>query len=655
MKRTQTSTGDKSLIDQLKIAAETLTFIFAWVGVTSFIVANFNLQGDDIKQAESTERFWYLFLFITSCIILYFTLMAKMSSFTSSIVLNLIGLITVITGLTNWVGDPAWHTKLWLGFEWPYLIIFALVYFIITIGVIFKVPLNGKIMKTFLYFLLSYSICSFILTALQDDKSIPDKYSYSFVNNELLGPSSGKFPFVNFHYQYGALQGFLIAPIKYFDSSFFTRNTNQITAFSLSLFAMATALMGANLIKKISGTSNNLVALGIACGWLNFAQFNQTGSQGSLLSPQTSVQIRLFSIFLVIICLNKAFTYLENHRFILGGLFFFLAFLSATNNQDFGLISFGSMLFLKFFYSKNRFWYTFTIGLLTILSFFLLVLMLRLISGQWISTEYILFFQRNYSSSFIASIPIDYAGPVLIVVPFLFAGFFIPIIVRRSYRLSEKNYLIPQAIALSGILAFPYFLNRSIASTQLQIFIPIAFLSLLPTLKHIITFASLSKIGVGSRVALNPFLILLTSIALSLIVFSSKPINQIDRIFSSETRSSKGFLYSVITEEDLSAIKKSGLHYFGENANMVSLMTGAKTLNIFNQTGDVVISPKALELQCKVFKDLNIRQIVSNWDSLDIVYKKSSGGVFPNSFCSLEVENANIYESTFSIIRVKYE
>ena len=132
-------------------------------------------------------------------------------------------------------------------------------------------------------------------------------------------------------------------------------------------------------------------------------------------------------------------------------------------------------------------------------------------------------------------------------------------------------------------------------------------------------------------------------------------MNQIDRIFSSETRSSKGFLYSVISKEDLSAISQSGLNYFGENANMVSSITGVKTLNIFNQTGDVLISPKALEFQCKVFEEMSVRQVVANWDALDPVYKNSPNGLYPNNFCIFELEEANIFGSTFSVVKVTYE
>ena len=655
MGRKENLAGNESSINLLKSSVEILTFLFGWVGITSFVVANFHLQGNNIKQTESTEKIWYVCLFVTTWIILYFALIRNKYSFKRSMLLQLVGLITAVTGLVNWVGDPAWHTGIWLGFEWPYLLIFTLMFFILVINIVYNISLNKNSIKISINLLSIYSIVSFFLTAFQDDKSISDKYSYSFVNNELLGPSSGKYPFINFNYQYSALQGFLISPIKLIDASFFIKNMNQITAISLSVFACATAIMAMHLIKKITGTKNYLVALGLACGWLNFAQFNQIGAQGSLLTPQTSIQIRLFSMFLVILCLNKTFNYLENSRLFLGWVFFFLAFLSATNNQDFGLISFASMTMLRFFYSKNKIRFMLISTLYLVVSVLIFIVILRLISGQWISAEFILFFQRNYSSSFVASIPIDFAGPVLIVVPFLLAGFFVPLIVNRNSQNIGYNYLIPQAIALSGILSFPYFLNRSIASTQLQIFIPIALLSLLPTLIHFFTVAYQSDLNTSSRVVLNPFLVLLVSIGLSLVIFSSKPMNQIDRIFSSETRSSKGFLYSVISKEDLSAISQSGLYYFGENANMVSAITGVKTLNIFNQTGDVLISPKALEFQCKVFKDVNASQIVANWDALDPVYKNSPDGLYPNKFCVLELEEANIFGSAFSVVKVTHE
>lgn len=655
MRRKENLAGNESSLDLLKSSGETLTFLFGWVGITSFVVANFHLQGNNIKQTESTEKIWYVCLFVTTWIILYFALIRNKYSFKRSMLLQLVGLITAVTGLINWVGDPAWHTGIWLGFEWPYLLIFTLIFFILVINIVYNISLNKNSIKISINLLSIYSIVSFFLTAFQDDKSISDKYSYSFVNNELLGPSSGKYPFINFNYQYSALQGFLISPIKLINSSFFIKNMNQITAISLSVFACATAIMAMHLIKKITGTKNYLVALGLACGWLNFAQFNQIGAQGSLLTPQTSIQIRLFSMFLVILCLNKTFNYLENSRLFLGWVFFFLAFLSATNNQDFALISFASMTMLRFFYSKNKIQFMLISALYLVVSVLIFIVILRLISGQWISAEFILFFQRNYSSSFVASIPIDFAGPVLIVVPFLLAGFFVPLIVNRNSQNIGYNYFIPQAIALSGILSFPYFLNRSIASTQLQIFIPIALLSLLPTLIHFFTVAYQSDLNTSSRVILNPFLVLLVSIGLSLVLFSSKPMNQIDRIFSSETRSSKGFLYSVISKEDLSAISQSGLSYFGENANVVSAITGVKTLNIFNQTGDVLISPKALEFQCKVFEDMNASQIVANWDALDPVYKNSPDGLYPNKFCVLELEEANIFGSAFSVVKVTHE
>jgi len=250
MGRKENLAENKSSIDLLKISVEILTFLFGWVGITSFVVANFHLQGNNIKQAESTEKIWYVCLFVTTWVILYFALIKNKYSFKRSILVQLVGLITAVTGLLNWVGDPAWYKGIWLGFEWPYLLIFALILFILVINIVYSVTLNKNSIKICINLLSIYSIVSFILTAFQDNKSISDKYSYSFVNNELLGPSSGKYPFINFNYQYSALQGFLISPIRLIDSSFFIKNMNQITAISLSVFACATAIMAMHLINK---------------------------------------------------------------------------------------------------------------------------------------------------------------------------------------------------------------------------------------------------------------------------------------------------------------------------------------------------------------------------------------------------------------------
>lgn len=93
----------KNTISQLKISGEVLVFLFGWIGITSFIIANFNLQGKNIQQTESTEKFWYLTLLLTTWIVLYLSLVKKKFSLKHSILFQIIGLITAVTGLINWV------------------------------------------------------------------------------------------------------------------------------------------------------------------------------------------------------------------------------------------------------------------------------------------------------------------------------------------------------------------------------------------------------------------------------------------------------------------------------------------------------------------------------------------------------------------------
>ena len=74
----------KSATSHLRISADALVFLFGWIGITSFIIANFHLQGNNIKQTESTEKFWYLTLLLTTWIILHFTLVKEKFSFKNS-------------------------------------------------------------------------------------------------------------------------------------------------------------------------------------------------------------------------------------------------------------------------------------------------------------------------------------------------------------------------------------------------------------------------------------------------------------------------------------------------------------------------------------------------------------------------------------------
>ena len=172
----------KSATSQLRISADALVFLFGWIGITSFIIANFHLQGNNIKQTESTEKFWYLTLLLTTWIILHFTLVKEKFSFKNSMLFQIIGLITAATGLINWVGDPVWHKGIWLGFEWPYLLIYALIFFTLLMRIMYKHTMHYKLIRVFIFLLSIYSIVSYIVTAWQDTKSISDKYSYSFVN-----------------------------------------------------------------------------------------------------------------------------------------------------------------------------------------------------------------------------------------------------------------------------------------------------------------------------------------------------------------------------------------------------------------------------------------------------------------------------------------
>lgn len=634
-----------------EIISNLLILQFALVGISAFVITTFNLRGNTIEQSENVEKLFYMTLLVVS-ITLVSLLPIKFQP-RNSFFLYTLALAGAMIGLLAWE-HPEWRHRLWLGFEWPYLMIFTLVLIFFNFSRNHKRFISNKTLKSVISVYSLYLVISYSLSVLQNHKSLTDTYSFSYVNNELLGPINGKFQFSNFNYQYTNLQGLILFPFKWLGGDFFVTHLTDFTSLSLTLFAFCTVFLMAKIIRNITPVKTNLLSLGISCGWLNFVQVGQIGYQGSLITSQTSVQIRFFSLFAIILIMPKAYKLLFSGSLLRGSIFFFFGFLFAMNNLDFGLIAFLSSLILLNIYEFKPKNILITITVL-FLSIFLFVILLKVLTGDWFNSDYVLFFQNAYSNSYVGSTPINFGGPVLVVIPLLIVGFLVPLGLHRNGIAITEEMKIAHIISLTGVIGFPYYLNRSIASTQLQIFIPISLLALSPLLFSILNGYLKSPSKKSTQLGRHPFNALVLSICLGLLVFTANPFNQISRLKDSFNSETLGYPDSAISKHDLEVIKAIKLPYFGDNGNLISLKTSTRNVTIFNSVTDVLISEKAMQMQCEYLRKNDVRNFVVRWDALNPKFIDSKTGNFQmGNDCYFTALEFNVSDSPYSLSKVTY-
>ena len=320
------------------------------------------------------------------------------------------------------------------------------------------------------YFLFAFFLYDYLPSMLQPLWAIKDPDHSAYVINEVLAPHNGQIPASNFAAQYTNLSGFLfelivrLIPNK---SQLFILHAASVY---LTLLTLLTFYMLFVITRKItSGSVSQIFPLTV----LAFTLVTPNGvASGLITSLFSAVPIRILPVYLVgLLLIRDHFS--RSHVLLLG----LVASFAAINNLDFGIPVFIATVFVMFVHPRILIYRRQNL-LLFVSGFgfamFFYCFLLRAYSGSF-KLDYWIIFARSFGNGF-GSVPMPIGGTHVLILGIFCASIAIGAM-KTKYLLDDvsdverRSAVISLFFGLVGLGAFPYFVNRSVISGQLQIFL----------------------------------------------------------------------------------------------------------------------------------------------------------------------------------------
>jgi hypothetical protein len=252
------------------------------------------------------------------------------------------------------------------------------------------------------------------------------------------------------------------------------------------------------------------------------------------------------------------------------------------------------------------------------------------LTGHHLQIEYVAFFTRQFGSGF-GAIPITLMGPVLIIFPVIFLILYFHIKINAFYRNTRYHLLQNSFIGLFFsffiIVTFPYFINRSIASGQLQIFllpISISLGSLLGTFSNIGFFKTLNSFVISKKL-LNLFLysplLIIFSLPFSTLSLFPNPSIELPRILGRDLNSTwppnklKNTLDNVELASQFAHQENVTVAYFGSFSNYIALEKKIEVANLYNSPFDFLISSQSYDQGCSYLRSINSQYLILDYSA----------------------------------------
>ena len=601
------------------------------------------------ERYEVASERWDLLLFlllgfltIFFCITLIFNqkLLLKVNYLT--IFLAFYGLFKGITTIESWdLGnwDLPFSYYLWSGFGWQVLLLSCILSFFI-----YEILLSDKtIFKVLRATLAIYLLSSTLLAYWQNSSSLIEVTHSNHVFNELFGIKNSKYHFSSFIPQYQSLYTFL---------GLFINNKTATEYVDMQLLIMygstlCTIFICLKLVKDSNSKFNYINSILLTFPFLVVAPifYLRQSDLGTMATLLSAFPIRLFpSILLMYICslsikfYNKSFI-INKKLFVLTGVF---SGLNIWNNFEFALAIVATIcgfLFLLHFNNKSidvrklitaysQYFSSFIVG-------FAIVPFFYFINDIEINFNFLGWWPRQFASGF-GNAKIVIPGPSMFVLSMMFILFAMHFyylynseqFVNNNIEIIKNNSSKGLLISLFCIFGSPYYLNRSFASGQLQLFlffIAVSFSILIGTIlltsnKKIYIFDSVENI---KNNLVNLFLMLIISIFVSSVIISATPMYEYKRIVNSrEAPNWPGDNFSKIFDEVEKYNNKNNFNpdeigYFGDFSEIVEYKTGVKSLMFISGAIDVVnfmdlenYSKNPYLQSCELFRQFNFELII---------------------------------------------
>ena len=537
--------------------------------------------------------------------------------------------------------------ELWSGFGisvFIVLMIITLGFFLTKKSTSFNLVLNSSTLKVTTLLVLS---CIYGLSLWQTKDSIIDFGHTKYILNESLALSAHRIPYSNFIPQYSISYN-----IFTFIASKFMDIDKQLDFLMILLFLFSVlAIVLAITIASTAFKTNRIMFpfLIIVPLTLLTPGLTRSSTFGSIASLFSGIPVRLFPVIILFLLYFNLFlknTKAKNYSIrsvfvgILGGLVIW-------NSPDFGLVGVASLyisiILTKLFNKRIKVLQTFYLSAGVLLGLALYPALLTFL-GYKINLDYLAFFTRQFGAGF-SSQPINPLGPIIVIFPLLFILLSFHFIIGFNAKHNEKFLLINSFtgvfFSIFCILSFPYYVNRSIVSGQLQLYLlPISIslailIGLLIQSNYFKDLLSNFKEKNYYNTLVNLPIVILCVLPISTLILFPNPKIELTRIFTDKKFSDVVFPPETlqkwppstisITMDNIDLAKSFAKNnskevaYFGSMSNYISVKKDIQSVNVFNSPDDFRISESSLKLGCDFLTSRNFTFLILDHDGSEAV------------------------------------
>jgi len=455
-----------------------------------------------------------------------------------------------------------------------------------------------------------------LLSFFRDLSNFSVAANNTFVLNEVLAPAAGRVPGANFIPQYTTLFGWGILPFRHVVG---TNALADLAIIMLSCLSILSVVLAVVLGRRCLPKRSLWLALGLIVPLVTVTAIHNavTSSIGSILQD---LPVRMFPAMLYSVIAVESLVALMRHSVRRSSIIALgmLAGLMAWNSQDFGIaVALAYALVLQVA-ARGSFRKRATILWLYGLAPGLLLYPVgAAVIGHPINFRYFALTARSFSAGF-ASSPIQIPGPVMFVLPVILGsvavgGSLLWKIVEQATTTSKALDHAVVTLAFVGTwstIGFVYYLDRSYASGQLQLFllpVGVCACALFSLCRSAIASGSdgpgssvLSPLRHGALWVLPVTVPIVVGFAA--ILQTPSPSTSLDAL--EHPPPSIGFLATVPTQNvrvALTYIKSHGggsVGYFGSSANYLKLSTGVTPRILYDDPSDFQLSPAAHRAGC---------------------------------------------------------
>jgi len=465
----------------------------------------------------------------------------------------------------------------------------------------------------------------------------------AFVLNEIYAVAAGHYPYADFIPQYQTLFSYLFSPVI---ALFGGEQALNPILYALSALSLVTVALGVTAGLRATRGLNRVVAplLILPLVFITHgARLQDILGQGpaepwwadSIGALHSAFPVRMLVPTLIGVILSAmpvlgAQDWLPRRHILPLGL---LLGLGCFHQLDFGLaagFATGAVILLALPFNKIP--RLMLLLLLGAVGGFVTVPVLQWLGDHPLRMDKVGWFLRQFGGGF-GSAPIQIPGPVLVVLPLLVGATVTCLAVLKAHRgasLQEpgtdprsgatgadgdqlgvyRAALIGSYFGVFALAAFPYYLNRSYASGQLQI-------SLMPLG---IALAAAARIIAGSeywaaerRSARSLVFRLAIAIPVASLLLLPSPARELARLRSDalEARWPGPKTESVIAVKGRAKlVDQPGVGYFGMDGNYVQAATGLRNVTRFSSPMDAGMSPAALQELCAGIASPSLRILI---------------------------------------------